>query len=200
MTTDTLKPRTPGRAAQSAARLRSRDDAAWARPALAAPLAATALLYLWDLSASGPRPRPPGDRDRDRCDRPRPGGARALCPRHRGDAALRRHPVGRPRRLVRELRARRSSGQLARVTGAKWRGHGHGTEGWCARRPRRHPRQRAAPTPARFQAYVRAGDVHYLIASGGAGGGAASAAISAWVKQHFTAATVGGVTVYDLTS
>jgi 4-amino-4-deoxy-L-arabinose transferase-like glycosyltransferase len=57
-----------------------------------------------------------------------------------------------------------------------------------------------APTLAQFERYVRAGDIHWFIASGGAGGSADASAITAWVKQHFTARTVGGVTVYDLTS
>ena len=69
------------------------------------------------------------------------------------------------------------------------------------------------PTLAQFQRYVE-GDVHYFIASGpaavpedgpggGGPGGAARArpsAITQWVAQHFTARTVGGTTIYDLTS
>ena len=56
---------------------------------------------------------------------------------------------------------------------------------------------------ARFIAYVRAGDIHYFIAGGGGGGpggGTAdtTSAITAWVEQHFSAETIGGVTVYDL--
>jgi hypothetical protein len=54
---------------------------------------------------------------------------------------------------------------------------------------------------------VANGDIHYFIASGGGGGGMAGpngggnsdAAITSWVKSHFTAKTVGGQTVYDLT-
>ena len=41
-----------------------------------------------------------------------------------------------------------------------------------------------------------------VIAGGGFGGGAGrggSSEISTWVTEHFTASTVGGVTVYDLT-
>lgn len=70
-----------------------------------------------------------------------------------------------------------------------------------------------APTLAQFQAAVAAGEVRYFIAGGGAGGdggmggrggeeGTTSAAsqISAWVEAHFTASTVGGTTVYDLTA
>ena len=58
-----------------------------------------------------------------------------------------------------------------------------------------------SPTLAQFQAYVAAGDVHYFIAGGGFGGGGrgGSSEISTWVSEHFTATTVGGVTVYDLT-
>jgi hypothetical protein len=56
---------------------------------------------------------------------------------------------------------------------------------------------------ARVIAYVRAGEVHYFIAGGGGGGpGGATAsttsAITTWVEQHFSAETIGGVTVYDL--
>ncbi len=68
-----------------------------------------------------------------------------------------------------------------------------------------------APTLAQFQAYVKAGDISYFIASdgmgggrggGGRGGGSDSAAtqITAWVEATYTATTVGGTTVYDLTS
>ncbi len=55
-----------------------------------------------------------------------------------------------------------------------------------------------------FEQYVRAGEIHYYIVSaGGAGGpgrGGAGDAITAWVKQHYRAATIGGQTVYDLTT
>jgi 4-amino-4-deoxy-L-arabinose transferase-like glycosyltransferase len=61
-----------------------------------------------------------------------------------------------------------------------------------------------APTLAQFQQYVRDGKIHYFIAGGrGLGSGATSSnsgQISAWVQQNFTATTVGGVTVYDLTT
>jgi len=59
-----------------------------------------------------------------------------------------------------------------------------------------------APTPAQFQAYVAAGDVHYFIAGGnggGPGGSGSGSDIAAWVAAHYTATTVGGSTVYDLT-
>ncbi len=65
-----------------------------------------------------------------------------------------------------------------------------------------------APTLAQFQAYVSSGQIHYFIAGGGMGGGrggpnggsdSAATQISTWVSATFTATTVGGVTVYDLT-
>jgi hypothetical protein len=58
-----------------------------------------------------------------------------------------------------------------------------------------------APTLAQFQAYVRAGAIHYFIAGGqGAGGGGSSSSsrIAAWVAARYPSRTVGGVTVYDL--
>jgi 4-amino-4-deoxy-L-arabinose transferase-like glycosyltransferase len=66
-----------------------------------------------------------------------------------------------------------------------------------------------APTLARFEQYVSAGKIHYFIASGGGfaggsfgGGGTSNDAsqIASWVESHFTAQTVGGVTVYNLTT
>ncbi len=62
-----------------------------------------------------------------------------------------------------------------------------------------------SPTLAQFEVYVRAGDVHYFISGGGFGGGPggsgndAAGAITSWVESNFTATTVGGTTVYDLT-
>jgi len=56
-----------------------------------------------------------------------------------------------------------------------------------------------APTLEQFQSYVAAGQVHYFIAGGGFGGRRDGSTISAWVEQTFTASTVGGRTVYDLT-
>jgi 4-amino-4-deoxy-L-arabinose transferase-like glycosyltransferase len=61
------------------------------------------------------------------------------------------------------------------------------------------------PTLAQFERYVRTGQIHYFIASGGGGGpggGAAStsSAITQWVEQNFTARTVGGTTIYDLSA
>ncbi|MDX6628555.1 MAG: hypothetical protein QOH00_801 [Gaiellales bacterium] len=62
-----------------------------------------------------------------------------------------------------------------------------------------------SPTLAEFKAWVAAGEIHYFLASGGRGGGgfgssASASAISSWVSQTFTAKTVGGVTLYDLSS
>jgi len=65
---------------------------------------------------------------------------------------------------------------------------------------------------AQFIRYVKAGDIHYYIASGGGGGGGGATGgpnggtpssttneISSWVASHYSAETIGGVTVYDLT-
>ena len=79
---------------------------------------------------------------------------------------------------------------------------------------------------AQFEAYVKAGDIHYYIASaggmggfagqaggpglpsrfaagagsrGGPGGGSTTSAITSWVKAHYRVETIGGQTVYDLT-
>ncbi|CAN5350101.1 hypothetical protein BH11ACT2_BH11ACT2_03000 [soil metagenome] len=59
-----------------------------------------------------------------------------------------------------------------------------------------------SPTLAQFESYVAAGDIHYFI--GGTigqsnGGSSASSAIAAWVASNYTAQTVDGVTIYDLT-
>jgi len=62
---------------------------------------------------------------------------------------------------------------------------------------------------AQFIRYVHAGDIHYYIAGGGGGGGGGAPGqaqssstttgeISTWVAAHYTARTIGGVTVYDL--
>jgi len=71
-----------------------------------------------------------------------------------------------------------------------------------------------SPTLAQFKEYVAAGKIHYFIAGGGVGGGfgggfggggigaggSTSSAIAQWVESTFTARTVDGVTVYDLTT
>jgi len=60
-----------------------------------------------------------------------------------------------------------------------------------------------SPTLAQFQALVAAGRIHYYLGGGGFGGqnggSSASSEIASWVQQNFTAQTVGGTTVYDLT-
>jgi len=62
----------------------------------------------------------------------------------------------------------------------------------------------AALTLARFQAAVADGEIHYYVGGqgGGPGGGSdsTSAQIAAWVEANYTATTVGGQTVYDLTA
>jgi 4-amino-4-deoxy-L-arabinose transferase-like glycosyltransferase len=58
-----------------------------------------------------------------------------------------------------------------------------------------------APTLAEFERLVAAGEIHYFVGASQAsfGGGSGPAAqITAWVRAHFTAHTVGGETVYDL--
>ena len=63
-----------------------------------------------------------------------------------------------------------------------------------------------SPTLAQFEQYVADGQIHYYIASaglGGGGGGSSSgtgSAITQWVEANFTATTVGGTTVYDLSA
>jgi hypothetical protein len=55
---------------------------------------------------------------------------------------------------------------------------------------------------AAFERYVAQGDIHYYIASrgaGGPGGGGSTNAITSWVESHYRAVTIGGQTVYDLT-
>ena len=56
------------------------------------------------------------------------------------------------------------------------------------------------PTLEQFQQYVADGMIHYFIAGGGQGGEGTSSEISQWVRDNFTATTVDGVTLYDLTS
>ncbi len=78
---------------------------------------------------------------------------------------------------------------------------------------------------AQFEKYVKAGEIHYYMVGGGAGGapsgrsgkggfpgasrpgagglglsrGQSTATITAWVEAHYKAVTIGGQTVYDLT-
>ena len=103
------------------------------------------------------------------------------------------HPVvgGRHRRAVR--------GRLH--PGHRHRGDGRSAASPAAtrRRPWRSSRQ-----------YVADGEISYFIAGGGGGGGGgrrrprrstgSGSEIQAWVEANFTATTVGGTTVYDLTS
>jgi hypothetical protein len=61
-----------------------------------------------------------------------------------------------------------------------------------------------SPTLAQFQDDVAAGRIHYLIGGGtgmrSSGGSEAAQEIAAWVQSNFTASTVGGTTVYDLSA
>jgi 4-amino-4-deoxy-L-arabinose transferase-like glycosyltransferase len=62
-----------------------------------------------------------------------------------------------------------------------------------------------SPTLAQFQQYVADGKIHWFIGGGTGmrgqdGGSNAAQQISAWVQQNFTARTVGGVTLYDLST
>jgi hypothetical protein len=58
------------------------------------------------------------------------------------------------------------------------------------------------PTLAQFESLVHKGEIHYYLSSGSGGGGvggsASSSAIASWVEAHYSAKTIGGVTVYDL--
>ncbi len=60
-----------------------------------------------------------------------------------------------------------------------------------------------SPTLAQFQALVSEGKIHYFISGGGIGpsngGSSDSSSIAWWVQSNFTAVTVGGTTLYDLT-
>ena len=62
-----------------------------------------------------------------------------------------------------------------------------------------------APTLEQFQQYVAEGRIHWFLGGGRMGGGSmggsdAARQISAWVADNFTATSVGGATVYDLTT
>jgi 4-amino-4-deoxy-L-arabinose transferase-like glycosyltransferase len=63
-----------------------------------------------------------------------------------------------------------------------------------------------SPTLARFQSYVAAGKIHYFIrgtnlgGAGNTGGSAVGQPIAEWVAANYSATTIGGTTVYDLTS
>ncbi|GAA3449940.1 glycosyltransferase family 39 protein [Dactylosporangium matsuzakiense] len=62
-----------------------------------------------------------------------------------------------------------------------------------------------APSLAQFQQYVREGKIHYFIGGSGLGGrsnggSSVSAEIAAWVQANYAATTIGGTTLYDLTT
>jgi 4-amino-4-deoxy-L-arabinose transferase-like glycosyltransferase len=57
-----------------------------------------------------------------------------------------------------------------------------------------------AITLARFKALVAAGKIHYYVGGGNGGGNGANGAIESWVSATFKSSTVGGTTVYDLSS
>ena len=60
-----------------------------------------------------------------------------------------------------------------------------------------------SPTLEQFQQYVAAGRIHYFIGGAGFqsnGGSQVAQQIAAWVAQNYQATTIGGVTVYDLTT
>jgi 4-amino-4-deoxy-L-arabinose transferase-like glycosyltransferase len=58
-----------------------------------------------------------------------------------------------------------------------------------------------APSLAEFESMVAQHEIHYYVGQGSDsfGGGTGSSAIASWVTAHFTAQTVGGMTVYNLT-
>ncbi|MFD7156397.1 ArnT family glycosyltransferase [Kribbella sp. NPDC059898] len=63
-----------------------------------------------------------------------------------------------------------------------------------------------APTLDQFKQLVAQGKIHYFIGGGGGGfggrggGDSTTSDISTWVSQNFTSQTVGGTTVYDLST
>jgi len=59
-----------------------------------------------------------------------------------------------------------------------------------------------SPTLAEFEAMVAKHEIHYYVGQSGNsfGGGNGSSSIESWVAAHFKSQTVGGVTVYDLTT
>jgi 4-amino-4-deoxy-L-arabinose transferase-like glycosyltransferase len=69
-----------------------------------------------------------------------------------------------------------------------------------------------SPTLAQFEKWVSEGKIHYFIGSGTLGGGfggfgggqngatGTGSQIAAWVEAHFQSTTIGGQTVYDLTT
>jgi hypothetical protein len=61
-----------------------------------------------------------------------------------------------------------------------------------------------APTLTEFKQFVSIHKIHYFVTNGSGGGlsgsSGDSAQIASWVEAHFTAKTVGAMTVYDLTA
>jgi 4-amino-4-deoxy-L-arabinose transferase-like glycosyltransferase len=60
-----------------------------------------------------------------------------------------------------------------------------------------------APTLAQFERYVAAHEIHYFVGTNAdsfGGGSGTATQITAWVRVHFSAQTVGGETVYNLTA
>jgi len=65
-----------------------------------------------------------------------------------------------------------------------------------------------APSLAEFKKLVAEHEIHYFVGGGtgggaggpGGAGGSDSSQITSWVESHFTSKTVGGTTVYNLTS
>jgi 4-amino-4-deoxy-L-arabinose transferase-like glycosyltransferase len=61
-----------------------------------------------------------------------------------------------------------------------------------------------APSLAEFRTLVAEHEIHYFVGGGAGGpggaGGSDASQITAWIEAHFTAKTVGGTTVYNLTS
>ena len=61
-----------------------------------------------------------------------------------------------------------------------------------------------SPTLAQFQQYVANGQIHYFIAGGGfgqqMGGSNESKEIAQWVSDNYSATTIGGVSMYDLSN
>jgi 4-amino-4-deoxy-L-arabinose transferase-like glycosyltransferase len=66
-----------------------------------------------------------------------------------------------------------------------------------------------APSLAQFEKYVSEGKIHYFLGGGTGGGGFGGSSqggsndasqITSWVEAHYTATTIGGTTVYDLST
>jgi hypothetical protein len=65
-----------------------------------------------------------------------------------------------------------------------------------------------SPTLAQFEKWVSEGKIHYFIGGGSLGGGGfggnsssgTGSQIATWVQSHFKSTSIGGQTVYDLTT